>query len=42
VVRAEGSRHILDILIAITYSFKKVINVAKWGTPKKYLEKKNP
>jgi hypothetical protein len=27
-------------MLAITYSMKKEIKVAKWGTPKKYLKKK--
>jgi hypothetical protein len=29
-------------LLAIKIKKKFKINVAKWGTPKKYLEKKNP
>jgi hypothetical protein len=27
-------------MLAITYSLKKEIKVAKWGTPKKYFKKK--
>jgi len=27
-------------MLALTYSMKKEIKVAKWGTPKKYLRKK--
>jgi hypothetical protein len=26
-------------MLAITYSMKKEIKIAKWGTPKKYLKK---
>jgi hypothetical protein len=28
-------------MLAITYSMKKEIKVAKWGTPKKILKKNN-